>query len=199
MPDARRGRPREFDTDAALEAAMQVFWKQGYEATSVGQLCDAMGIARQSMYDWVGDKRALFIASIDRYRQLWICGMRDMLSLEGSPLGNLRHCLHAMADYAKKPDCDGCLVTNTANEFGTGDEEIASLVGSIDEFIIDAFTQVLDRAKAEGEIPEGVDTRSTGAALAVLRNGMMVAGRSGQSHESIDRTLDLIEALLKMG
>lgn len=194
-----RGRPREFDTDAALDAAMAVFWEQGYEATSVAQLCDAMGIAKQSMYDWVSDKKALYLLAIERYYQQRICGLRDMLSVDESPLANLRHCLHAMAEYAKQPDCQGCFVTNTENEFGTSDPEVAAVTKRIEGFIVESFQGVLERAKEAGEVPASLDCKAMGAALAVVRNGLMVAGRAGQSHESIDQTVAMVEAMLKAG
>ncbi|MEM1167237.1 MAG: TetR/AcrR family transcriptional regulator [Planctomycetota bacterium] len=196
---ASRGRPREFETDAALDAAMLVFWEHGYEATGVAQLCGAMGIAKQSMYDWVGDKRGLYLMAIERYYQKYLCGLSDMLKLEGSPLGNLRHCLGAMAEYAKQPKCHGCLVTNAQSEFGTTDEELARVTARIEAFIVEAFRDVLERAQRAGEISAGVDCRAMASALAVVRNGMMVAGRAGQSHESIDQTIAMVESMLKSG
>ncbi|MEM7624320.1 MAG: TetR/AcrR family transcriptional regulator [Planctomycetota bacterium] len=199
MSSAQRGRPREFDTEAALDAAVMVFWKQGYEGTGVAELCEAMGIAKQSMYDWVGDKRGLYIAAIERYKLTHICGLKGHLTAPGSPLGNLWHCLHAMAEYAKSPDCMGCLLTNAESEFGTSDPEVARLTADIESYIVDQFSQVLDRAKAAGEVPETLDTKAMGGALAVFRNGIMVAGRSGQSASSIDQTIQLIEGLLKAG
>ena len=64
------GRPREFDPERALEQAMEVFWAQGYEATSVQDLLEAMGINRGSMYDTFGDKHTLFVAAIEHYSQV---------------------------------------------------------------------------------------------------------------------------------
>ena len=63
-------RTKEFDRDAALDRAMHVFWKKGYEATSLPDLLQAMGIARQSLYDTFGEKHALFMAALERYTQL---------------------------------------------------------------------------------------------------------------------------------
>ncbi|MEM9372531.1 MAG: TetR/AcrR family transcriptional regulator [Planctomycetota bacterium] len=194
-----RGRPREFDTEAALDAAMGVFWKQGYEATSVSELCDAMRVARQSMYDWVGDKKALYLLAVERYNQQRICGLRDMLSMDESPMANLRHCLHAMAEYAKQEDCMGCLVTNTESEFGTSDADVSAMTDRIERFIVGSFRDVLERARDAGEVPASLDCEAMGAALAVVRNGLMVAGRSGQSHESIDQTISMVEAMLRTG
>src|ERR1700721_4762124 len=61
------GRPREFDTDAALEKAMRLFWAKGYEGTSVADLTKALGISRPSLYAAFGDKQSLFRAALERY------------------------------------------------------------------------------------------------------------------------------------
>ncbi|MEO0475831.1 MAG: TetR/AcrR family transcriptional regulator [Planctomycetota bacterium] len=197
MTPSQRGRPREFDTEAALDAALGVFWEQGYEATGVAELCDAMGIAKQSMYDWVGDKKGLYLASIERYNATHICGLKGHLSTAGSPIKNLWHCLNAMAEYAKSPDCIGCFLTNAENEFGTRDPDVARLTKAMEEYIVAQFADVLERAKSAGEVPENLDANAMAAALAVFRNGIMLAGRAGQSAASIDQTIKLIEQLLK--
>ncbi len=199
MTTSQRGRPREFDTEAALDAAIQVFWKKGYEGAGVAELCQAMGIAKQSMYDWVGDKKALYLAAIKRYQLTHVCGLRKMLTIEGSPLENLRRCLHRMAEYAKSSQCLGCFLTNAESEFGTRDAAVAQLTREAESIVVSAFSEVLDRAKAAGEIAPGIDTSAMGAALAVLRNGIMVAGRAGHGSASVDQTLNLIEAMLKTG
>jgi AcrR family transcriptional regulator len=65
--DQAMARPREFDTDDALDRAMEVFWTRGYEATSLRDLVAAMGISKSSLYDTFGSKHELFLAAIDRY------------------------------------------------------------------------------------------------------------------------------------
>ncbi|MEM9791230.1 MAG: TetR/AcrR family transcriptional regulator, partial [Planctomycetota bacterium] len=167
MTPAPPGRPREFDTTAALEAAMAVFWRQGYEGSGVAELCAAMGIGRQSMYDWVGDKKALYLASLRHYAQTRICGLKDHLQAGGSPLANVRHCLQAMAAYAKADDCIGCLLTNTQNEFGTSEPEVAAVASENEAFIVGAFTDVLERAREAGEIDASVDPPAVASAIAV--------------------------------
>ncbi len=178
---------------------MLVFWEHGYEATGVAQLCDAMGIAKQSMYDWVGDKRGLYLLVIERYYQSRVCGLGDHLRAPGSPLANLRHCLGAMAEYAKSPECLGCLLTNARSEFGTTDEEVGALTARVEAYIVEAFRDVLERAKAAGELPAHADCSAMASAISVIRNGLMVAGRAGQSSESIDQTLLMVERMLKTG
>ena len=87
------GRPKEFDRKEALESAMEVFWAKGFEGTSVCDLLDGMGINRGSMYDTFGDKRALFLAAIDHYRQEVAGQLVEGLFAPGSPLENIRKIL----------------------------------------------------------------------------------------------------------
>ncbi len=173
------------------------FWEHGYEASSVAQLCEAMGIGKQSMYDWVGDKRKLYILAVERYYRSRMCGLEGKLREEGSPLGNLRHCLHAMAEYAKAPDSWGCFLTNAKNEFGTTDAEIQRLTVVVEDYIVCQFCEVLERAKAASEVAPDLDCESVAAALSVFRNGIMLAGRAGQSAKSIDQSLTAMEVMLR--
>lgn len=197
MPSPQRGRPREFDTDQAIDAAMMLFWEQGYEAVGVAQLCEAMGIAKQSMYDWAGGKRGLYLLALDMYFKSKICGLEINLKQEASPIANLRHCLHAMAEYAKTPSNWGCFLTNAQSEFGTTDAEVQSLTASVEEYITDQFREVLERAKAAGEVADDLDCQATASALSVFRNGIMLAGRSGQSTASIDQSIAAMEAMIR--
>ncbi|MEM9372206.1 MAG: TetR family transcriptional regulator [Planctomycetota bacterium] len=199
MSESVRGRPREFDADVALEAALQLFWAQGFEATGVSELCEAMGIGKQSMYDWSGGKRGLYMKAIERYNEKYLCGLGPHLNAPGSPLGNILHCLHAMAEMAKMPSSPGCFLTNTRNEFGTSDEEIKRVTERLERYIIDSFCEALERARDAGEIPATTDCRAKASVIAVVRNGIMLAGRAGQSAESIDETIAMIEVTLKSG
>src|SRR2546421_1155785 len=77
-------RPKEFDRDEALQKAMEVFWSRGYEAASIQELVKQMGINRQSLYDTFGDKHALYLAALDRYREVEGGKMFELLAGQGS-------------------------------------------------------------------------------------------------------------------
>jgi len=177
---------------------MMVFWKHGYEATGVAQLCEAMGISKQSLYDWAGDKRGLYLMALERYYQNRVCGLGQHLSEEGSPLKNLIHCLDAIVAYAKQPNCIGCLLTNSQNEFGTSDAELGKLTASVESYIVAAFRDVLERAQAANEIPKDIDCEAMATALAVIRNGLMLAGRAGQPASFMDQTIQTVKTMLRI-
>ncbi len=79
-----KGRPREFDREEALGQAMDLFWSQGYEATGVADLCDRMGLGRQSLYNTYGDKESLFAEALEHYDRVQLQPMVDALESPGS-------------------------------------------------------------------------------------------------------------------
>ena len=124
------GRPKEFDEADVLQQAMEVFWAHGYEATSVQDLLDAMGINRASMYDTFGDKHALFMAAFEHYGRTVTRGVEEVLDGPGSPLANIRKVLTRMAGDVVGGRSRGCLACNTAVELAPHDSEVAGAVGS---------------------------------------------------------------------
>ena len=92
------GRPREFDTDDVLEAAMQCFWSNGYESTSLADLVAATGLHKGSLYQAFGDKHSLFIRSLKRYLSDVRAQKTAMLAAAESPLAGVRNLSHGFID-----------------------------------------------------------------------------------------------------
>src|ERR1051325_10236665 len=125
------GRPREFDREKALDRAMQLFWCKGYEATSVQDLLNVMGINRGSFYDTFGDKRSLFLASIDRYNETFLAKLRAELNAPGSAKRAIVRTIEELASRAASDaQRRGCLMTNSAVELAPHDAEAAARVAS---------------------------------------------------------------------
>src|SRR5918999_3717922 len=91
-------RHKEFDRDEVLQRAMEVFWSRGYEAASVGELVKRMGINRQSLYDTFGDKHTLYLAALDRYREVEGRKMFEVLERPGPVKRALRHLFEGVID-----------------------------------------------------------------------------------------------------
>ncbi len=179
------GRPKEFDEQQALERAMEVFWAHGYEATSVQDLLDAMGINRGSMYDTFGDKHALFSAAIDHYGRTVTRGVETLLAAPGSPLANIRRSLVAMADQALNGSCRGCLATNTAIELAQHDPQSGDAVTRILQRIEKAFHGALRRAVEAGELAPGTNTRAQARFLTGMLQGVVVMGKASSSRATL--------------
>src|ERR1700676_2727693 len=117
-------RPREFDRDAAVERAMSVFWRKGYEATSTEDLLCAMGIGRQSMYDTFGDKHRLYLEALKCYQAEYGAGMVERLGAASSPLSAIRELLLAVASEPAEARARGCMQVNAITELAQCDAEV---------------------------------------------------------------------------
>src|SRR3982751_5501533 len=110
-------RHKEFDRDEALQKAMEVFWARGYEATSVGDLVEQMGINRQSIYDTFGDKHSLYLQSLDRYREVEGRKMLEAVEHPGAVKGALPQLFQGVIECALGGgERRGCFVGNATSE-----------------------------------------------------------------------------------
>ena len=144
------GRPREFDEDAALDAAMHAFWHKGFEATSLADLCQCTGLHKGSLYQAFGDKRQLFMRAVERYVGE-IFELLDAARTDaGSPLETLRHVMHGMC--ANAAGGHGCLLVNSMVELGPHDDGVRDALRAVAAKDIDALTQLVTAAREAGEI-----------------------------------------------
>jgi len=173
-------RPKAFDVDEALERAMELFWRQGYEATSLPDLVQHMGIGRQSLYDTFGGKRQLFLQALDRYTAVMIGGALGRLERPGASIDDLTAFLEAVVAYQTgKRVRTACLMINSAMELAVSDKEVARRASAHHQRMEGAFRRVLEHAAAQGDIhpPLPVDTVARHMVATIL--GMVVAAKSG--------------------
>jgi TetR/AcrR family transcriptional repressor of nem operon len=174
-----RGRPREFDREQALDQAMRLFWTQGYEATGVAQLTEAMGIGRQSLYNTFGDKRSLFQQALEHYSQQALVPLLERLQAPGSPLANLRSVLQEWAglgaDTGTRTGRCGCLLTNSSCELGSRDTELSAVLERKMERMEEAFRDCLQRARDAGELEADQDLKALARFLTNTGQGLAVS------------------------
>jgi TetR/AcrR family transcriptional repressor of nem operon len=172
-------RTKEFDPEAALLAALDLFWERGYEATSMADLVERMGVARASIYATFGSKRELYLKALDRYGELADPGLLAGLSQPGPVLPAVRALVER---YAREAAGDagrrGCFVVNTAVELAPHDPLAARRVRANWDFVEIALTSALMRAQAQGELAEDRDPRALGRFLLVLMQGLRVMGKA---------------------
>lgn len=144
-------RPREFDLHDALDQAVAVFHRSGYEGASLQDLQDAMGINRASLYAAFGDKRSLFLQAMERYQET---GRRDTAqALErGQPVHALRRLFRDLLQVGLN-DPRGCLLVNVAAELGCSDSQIHAAVQDGLQGVRQLFLLTLQRAHALGQLP----------------------------------------------
>jgi len=121
-------RPRTFDREDVLDRALETFWCQGYEATSMQDLVDAMGINRASLYNAFGSKHELFMEVLKHYEMQRLRRVIDTLRQASSAKEAIRDVFERAADEACTSDQRGCLLTNTATEMCARDAECAEQV-----------------------------------------------------------------------
>ncbi|MEU8874230.1 TetR family transcriptional regulator [Streptomyces javensis] len=190
-------RRKEFDPEVALDAAMRLFWRNGYEGTSTSDLVDELGIARASLYGTFGSKRGLYLAALDRF----LSGgagpsPADILASRASALDAVRDLLETSA-AAPEPDTpQGCFAVNATVEHGDSDPEIARRLESNRSRLETALYGALLRARAEGELAPGVDPRSAATMLASLNSGLKVLSCAGADQR--DRITSSIDAVMAM-
>jgi TetR/AcrR family transcriptional repressor of nem operon len=171
-------RTKGFETGDALDAAMQLFWRKGYAATSLRDLLDGMGIGYGSFYNAFGDKHALFLASLDRFRELRTSWIDEVL--EDSGLGGIEEVFRRTVDglVGFEPR-RGCLLANTAVELGPHDAEVAAKISRYVRHTEAVFERAVIRAQEAGEIPADRDPRAMACFLVNTLHGLRVLARVG--------------------
>jgi TetR/AcrR family transcriptional regulator, transcriptional repressor for nem operon len=150
-------RTKAFDREVALEKAMYAFWRRGYEATSMQDLVDAMGINRQSLYDTFGDKHELYLEALEHYR----CGEATTFTAPLSEPKPLRQRLEKMFDFlieeaVSDKDRKGCFIANATLERANQDKAVKKFVESNFENSVKYFEQVFTSAKHKGELAQSL-------------------------------------------
>ncbi len=187
-------RRKSYDNNIVLERAMNVFWSNGYEATSVRLLEKEMGINQFSIYSSFYSKKRLFIESIRRYRDHVKQNVYQTLLQEDAGMKELEQYLHKTAQKKRKSGISkGCLVVNTAAELGSGDEEIAAEVNGYFNFIRDMLRKVLQTAVEKGEISPDTDIEKQSAFFLGVMQGLSVASKTMDS----DQLDDFVSIALK--
>jgi AcrR family transcriptional regulator len=192
---AVRGRPREFDPDEALAAALRVFWKNGYESASMTDLTEAMGITKPSLYACFGNKEALFRKALDLYEREKLAYIGGSLA-EPSARKVVEHLLRgALATHCGGSDPQGCLgvIATVAGcaEAPSIREHVCSRRASSEA----ALVERLERAQAEGDLPEGTDPKALGGFVTTVLQGLSVKAQSGATRPELEKTVNAFLAM----
>ncbi|WP_051249529.1 TetR/AcrR family transcriptional regulator [Inquilinus limosus] len=186
------GRPREFDKDAALDAAMALFWHQGYEATSLDDLTRAMDLSRSSFYGCFGSKRDTLVAAIRRYGDQRFAELERRVEAEPDAGRALRIAVDAIANVGGGRD--GCFLINCAVELAPHDPEIEGLGRHHLERLEALLARLL--ARRPGAAEAGAATARARSLLA-LAVGASVMHKAGTAPAAIDELLAAAEPLMR--
>ncbi len=180
-------RPKAFDPDEALQKAMQVFWERGYEATSVEDLVQRMGLNRFSLYSTFGGKHQLFVAALERYRDTIVADL----------VGELGQFFTRLVDFfASSKGWCGCLMTNTAVELAPHDPRVAAKVQAYVVRLEEAFYRVLLQAQSTPQRTTAHAYRDLARFLTGSALGLGVLAKTSPGRQALEGYVRVIVSVL---
>ena len=186
-----KGRPRSFDTGKALDRALDIFWRKGYQGASLSDLTRAMGINRPSMYAAFGDKETLFRKALDRYTSGPGAYGTEALN-QPTARAAIEHLLRCAADSLTDPHHPrGCLMVQGALTCGEETESVRQELIARREQGEAAIRRRLQRAKAQGELPENSRPADLARFFSTVLHGMCVEAASGAARTELHRIVDI--------
>jgi TetR/AcrR family transcriptional repressor of nem operon len=189
-------RTREFDTEAAASRAMELFWTRGYEATSVRDLTQHLGIGQGSLYAAFGDKDGLYRAALERYRTTLAAAALRSLKEGADVRSAIRTMLTERVRIAAEHDGRGCLVVNAACERLPGDPSIRRIVRDVQDASRDALAEVLRIAMERGEVAAQRDPHTLAAFLVTFLNGLLVSSKITPDPRTLEPLVEVALAAL---
>lgn len=181
-----RGRPRSFDRDQVLSKAAEVFWARGYEAASIEELTEALGIKRSSLYHEFGGKEALFLAAIDHYIDELVAPCLDRLNKGRRLTDDLSDFFDAILDLTCRPTGPrGCLVASVLTDAVEASpqfrEKLIACMNALDATFADRFEQ----ARKAGDLPDDANIETLAQIFVSFSQGLTLRARSGVSLNSL--------------
>jgi AcrR family transcriptional regulator len=185
-----RGRPREFDVDDALTAALRVFWSKGYEGASMTDLTEAMGVTRPSLYAAFGNKEALFRKALDLYEREKLCYMGQALEAPTARGVAERLLQGSLENQTSGDDPRGCLGVISSVACGAEADCIRQEVLERGRIAHQALIERMERAIAEGDFHAPVDPEGITKYLTAILQGMAVQAGAGATRDELQRLVD---------
>lgn len=180
-----RGRPRAFDADEALESALRLFWRKGYEGTSMADLTEAMGISSPSLYAAFGNKETLFRQAVDRYASKHSCFIEKALAAPTARETAAAVLLGSVEFMTRRGQPKGCLIVQGALSGDEASEPVKRELIRRRHETEEALRQRFERAVAEGDLPTGADPAALARYLMTINQGLSIQAASGASRAEL--------------
>ncbi|RUO98892.1 TetR/AcrR family transcriptional regulator [Hyphomicrobium sp.] len=188
----QKGRPREFDTELALDKALHVFWQRGYEGTSLTDLTEAMGISRPSLYAAFGNKEELFRLALDRYAKKGPGAIHGEALAEPTARKVVEHLLHSVAMSLTDPcNPSGCLAVQGALTCSQAADSIKRELCKRRSEGEDNLRKRFERAKSEGDLGPDSDPGALARYVITVTQGMSVQASGGATRSDLLTVVDM--------
>lgn len=190
-------RVKLFDENEVLTKAMNLFWKQGYSATSIQDLVIHLGINRASIYDTFGDKEKLFKKSFELYRRTNIEGLTQFFQSQKDVKSGFYELFdNAIQKAISDEDNKGCFVVNTTTELTPNDESLYEVLETNKQDFINIFFEYLKKGKESGQLKTTQDLKSLAILLYILFNGIRVVSKVRPNKTELTDSVHLAMTLL---
>lgn len=173
------GRQREFDVEQALDAAMCVFWRKGYEGASYADLTAATGVERPALYSAFGNKEALFRRTLERYNARHLDYFTEGLRLPTARAVASHILYHTIDLHTRYPDHPGCFVINSLLAGSDDADPVRQALIGARAAGEAQLRERFERAKAEGDLPKGARPAALAAFLVAVLHGLAVQAKAG--------------------
>ncbi len=190
-------RPRSFDADTALGAAVEDFWDAGFGATSTDELCRSTGLSRSSLYNTFGSKRDLYLRAILRYASEKQGQRTELLAAEVDGRTLVAAILASVLDEQwSDDDRRTCLMINACVEIGASDDEVRRALASNAEDFRRMITEAVRRGQLDGSIHTSAPADRLAAVLAAAVDGLQVRSRIDLDRADVDAAVSTLVDLL---
>lgn len=180
-------RPREFDEDQVLDAAMRTFWLRGYEGATLSELVEATGLGKPSLYKAFGNKEGLFRRVVERYDRDHLCFRHEALA-EPTPRRIVERLLKGTIElHASRRNPPGCLETNAALACSVDAEDIRLELAAYRDAFTRRLRQRFDEVRSAGSLPQGMNSEAAASLVSTLIQGMAVQAKSGARPQDLRR------------
>jgi TetR/AcrR family transcriptional regulator, copper-responsive repressor len=187
-----RGRPRAYDPDVALAQVIDTFWDSGYAGTSLDDLSAATGMNRPSLYGAFGDKRALYLKALERYRARSRAGLKEALALD-QPLRQAlgRVYAAALSIYLSGEEAPrGCFMIGTAAVEAVGNPEVRAFLGESVRSLDEAFEARIRFARDHGELKPEADPAALAKLATAVLHTLAIRSRAGEPRAALEAAVE---------
>ena len=186
-------RPREFDLEQALDAATETFWEKGYEATSLTDLMEAMGLQKGSIYKAFGSKHSLFLESLKHY----LASMRQVMTESMQSAQSPRERLLMFISTSQDLGCSdgnrrGCFALNSLVEMAAHDKAVQKMISHHHETVVDTLASIVDEGKEQGVFRRDIGTKDLALYVSVAAAGLVCMTKASIPQVQSGQVADVI-------